>query len=172
MKTYHYVLTGLIGLVLLLVASPALAQSAETCSFDRNLFVGSEGEDVLCLQVYLNEAGFSVVASGPGSPGSETNRFGNLTKAALADWQEANDVSPANGYFGPISTAAYVELTTEDDAPDSNTDDADGDRSALERRLSDLQEQADALQGQADGDNTDEDADDSDDPENESSDEE
>ena len=64
----------------------------------------------MCLQEYLNGAGFEVSATGAGSPGNETKYFGNRTKAAVAVWQAANSVSPAAGYFGKISRAKYNML--------------------------------------------------------------
>ncbi len=84
--------------------------SAPACEFTRNLTVGSRGEDVKCLQKYLNSAGFKVAESGPGSPGNETTYFGPATKAAVAKWQQANGISPAAGYFGPLSRNKYKEL--------------------------------------------------------------
>lgn len=81
------------------------------CAFTRDLTVGvSAGDDVLCLQRYLNSAGFRVAASGAGSPGNETRFFGPLTQAAVGKWQAANGVSPAAGYFGSISRARYNAL--------------------------------------------------------------
>ena len=84
------------------------AGTATACTFTRSLYVGvSSGDDVMCLQQYLNSAGSQVAASGAGSPGSETRTYGPLTQAAVAKWQAANGVSPAVGYFGPISRAKY-----------------------------------------------------------------
>ena len=76
-------------------------------SFTRDLKTGSTGEDVKALQVYLNTHGYVVVASGAGSPGSETSKFGALTRAALIKLQKAAGITPAAGYFGP-KTRAYV----------------------------------------------------------------
>ncbi len=84
--------------------------ASAACSFTRDLTVGSTGNDVKCLQQYLNGAGYQVSASGAGSPGSETTTFGPATKAALTKWQSASGVSPASGYFGPISRAKYTSL--------------------------------------------------------------
>jgi hypothetical protein len=81
-----------------------------SCSFTRDLTVGSTGDDVKCLQQYLNGAGYKIAASGPGSPGNESTYFGQLTKAAVAKWQAANGISPASGYFGPISRSKYASL--------------------------------------------------------------
>lgn len=80
------------------------------CSFTRDLTVGAKGDDVKCLQQYLNGKGYKVAESGAGSPGNETTTFGSLTKAAAAKWQAANSVSPAVGYFGSISRAKYTSL--------------------------------------------------------------
>jgi hypothetical protein len=74
-------------------------------TFTRDLTVGSTGDDVKALQQFLNSHGAQVAASGSGAPGSESTYFGSLTKAALAKWQAANGVSPAAGYFGPITRA-------------------------------------------------------------------
>jgi hypothetical protein len=68
---------------------------------------GSTGMSVKVLQEFLNQRGFTVAASGPGSAGSETDYFGARTKAALAKFQATNGITPAAGYFGPI-TRAYV----------------------------------------------------------------
>ena len=80
------------------------------CAFTRSLFQGVSGDDVKCLQQYLNSSGNQVAASGAGSPGNETMYFGSLTRAAVSKWQAANGVSPTAGYFGPISQAKYNSL--------------------------------------------------------------
>ncbi len=97
-----------------LQAQIAILQGAPTsgtaCTFTRDLFLGVTGEDVKCLQQYLNSAGHQLAATGAGSPGNETTYYGPRTKAAVAAWQAANGVSPAAGYFGPISRAKYNSL--------------------------------------------------------------
>lgn len=100
-----------------LLAGYALPAAGAAYSFTRSLFLGTRGDDVKALQQYLNSAGFMVAASGPGSPGNETTYFGPLTKAAVAKWQAANGVSPAAGYFGPISRAKYAEIVGGGSAP-------------------------------------------------------
>jgi len=86
------------------------AQAATACSFTRNLYLGSKGNDVLCLQKYLNAAGFVIVSTGPGSPGKETSSYAGLTKRAVIKWQTAQGISPASGYFGAISRTKFKEL--------------------------------------------------------------
>jgi peptidoglycan hydrolase-like protein with peptidoglycan-binding domain len=75
--------------------------------FKRDLTVGSIGSDVKELQEYLNDHGFVLASTGPGSPGHETMLFGDLTRATLARFQRAEGISPAIGYFGPV-TREYV----------------------------------------------------------------
>ena len=81
--------------------------TATACTFTQNLYLGVSNAQVKCLQQYLNAAGYPVALSGAGSVGNETNYYGSLTKAAVAKWQAANNVSPAVGYFGAISRAKY-----------------------------------------------------------------
>jgi len=61
---------------------------------------------VMDLQKYLNQHGFIISASGPGSIGYETNLFASLTKKALMKFQKSHQI-PATGFFGPI-TRAYI----------------------------------------------------------------
>ncbi|MBI4224921.1 MAG: peptidoglycan-binding protein [Candidatus Sungbacteria bacterium] len=75
------------------------AMTGAKCTFTRSLTVGSRGDDVTCLQNTLIAGGYLNVAA--------TGYFGVLTRAAVAKWQVAAGVSPAAGYFGPISRAAY-----------------------------------------------------------------
>ncbi|PIT88611.1 MAG: hypothetical protein COU29_02450 [Candidatus Magasanikbacteria bacterium CG10_big_fil_rev_8_21_14_0_10_36_32] len=71
--------------------------------FTRDLEAGIVGNDVKELQKYLNNNGFIVSVSGVGSVGKETTLFGALTKNALIKFQIANKISPAIGYFGPLT---------------------------------------------------------------------
>ena len=77
---------GLLIVVTLLV-TPLATQANNECGFARTLDVGVEGEDVRCLQTFLNASGYIIADDGPGSIGNETNRFGSLTEAAVIEWQ-------------------------------------------------------------------------------------
>jgi hypothetical protein len=80
-----------------------------TYSFTRDLELGKTGDDVKALQQFLNIHGYVITASGPGSSGQETTRFGALTKAALIKFQLANHITPAVGYFGPKTRQKIFE---------------------------------------------------------------
>ncbi|MBU1907286.1 peptidoglycan-binding protein, partial [Patescibacteria group bacterium] len=85
------------------VISPTEITKIFPASFTRDLKIGMTGEDVKELQTYLNNHGFILASEGPGSPGKETNYFGTLTQTALINFQKANNISPAVGYFGPVT---------------------------------------------------------------------
>lgn len=89
--------------------APATGQSA----FTQDLQTGSVGLDVKRLQEFLNSKGFTVAESGPGSPGSETERFGQATREALIRFQKANGIVPAAGYFGPRTREAIGRITNQ-----------------------------------------------------------
>lgn len=107
----------LLALAFGVLALLPLQASAATCDFARDLELGVEGEDVKCLQRYLNATGYTVATEGVGSKGKETTQFKGLTKEAVILWQEAHDLFPAFGYFGPKSRAKYLELGTSSAAP-------------------------------------------------------
>ena len=70
-----------------------------TINHGKSLTVGSNGTDVWALQVFLSidgagPASTKLLAHGP------TGYFGALTRDALAEFQKANGITPADGYFG------------------------------------------------------------------------
>lgn len=72
--------------------------------FTRDLEIGMTHPDVLELQRMLNTDPATIVSYfGAGSRGQETSYFGSKTKAALAKFQVKHKISPALGYFGPIT---------------------------------------------------------------------
>ncbi len=87
------------GIVAVVAFVAVAATSASAATFTRSLTVGSTGADVTALQTWLNSKGYLTVAP--------TGYFGNLTKAAVAAFQTANGITPAAGYFGPISQAKW-----------------------------------------------------------------
>ena len=70
-----------------------LTSVAGAAAFERDLTVGSRGSDVETLQNFLTQQG---VYSGP-----ITAYFGNLTRDGVKNFQDANSITPAVGYFGP-----------------------------------------------------------------------
>lgn len=91
-------------------AAPTICPYAWT----RNLTVGSEGVEVMKLQLLLNfDTTTRLARSGAGSPGNETKIFGPLTKAAVMKFQEKHGsevLTPAGitvptGFFGSFSRA-------------------------------------------------------------------
>lgn len=83
-----------------------------SCSFTRDLEVGDEGDDVKCLQEYLNKSGYTIASKGVGSVGRETKTFKDLTKEAVKKWQKSNGVTPVTGFFGSVSRRVYTKLIT------------------------------------------------------------
>ena len=76
--------------------------------FSRTLCEGVAGGDVRMLQKILNWGGHTVAATGPGSPGNETARFGMATQAAVIGFQMARGIVPATGCVGPATRAALA----------------------------------------------------------------
>lgn len=99
--------TCLIVLVLggAVITSPGTLHAQESCSFTRDLHQGVRGDDVRCLQSYLQDEGFFPDVQ------ATTNFFGPVTRVAVQEWQEENAVTPPQGYFGPVSRSTYETLT-------------------------------------------------------------
>jgi hypothetical protein len=97
---------GVIALAMAFSFSVASAQVMTTTAdaalsqFNTNLTIGSTGSDVSALQTILVNGGYLVMPAGVAK-----GYFGSLTKSAVATWQAAVGISPASGYFGPISRA-------------------------------------------------------------------
>jgi len=91
-------------------ASSALMRASFRASFNRQLVIGSVGDDVKSLQQFLNGQGFTVSPAGPGAPGNETKFFGPATRAAVIKFQLANGIiqsatEAGAGHVGPKTRA-------------------------------------------------------------------
>jgi peptidoglycan hydrolase-like protein with peptidoglycan-binding domain len=85
--------------------STQLTTGGNCAAIPAPLTMGSTGANVTALQNYL-------ISSGESIPAGATGFFGSQTKAALASWQSKNGVSPAVGYYGPITAAAMAAKCT------------------------------------------------------------
>ncbi len=84
--------------------------SAEVKAINTDLTEGSTGDLVQALQQFLIDQNKGEAALALSANGTTIN-FGNLTKAALAEWQKAMGISPAVGFYGPITRAKIKALT-------------------------------------------------------------
>lgn len=84
-------------------AAVTAVSGTDSCSLktSSDLTVGSTGANVTALQNYLIGMGYSI-------PAGATGYFGSQTQAALAAYQAAKAISPAVGYFGPITRSSIV----------------------------------------------------------------
>jgi fibronectin type 3 domain-containing protein len=86
----------------------AMLPSAQNFVFTRVLRIGSYGEDVRQLQIFLNAHGFIIASSGNGSSGNETTYYGRATALAVSRFQVAHaseilapyGLTRGTGYFG------------------------------------------------------------------------
>ncbi len=92
-----------LALALTVVAPVAASADTMASSFNTNLTVGSRGPAVVALQSFLISKGFLTVPAT-----TALGNFGGLTKAALAAYQASKGITPAKGYFGPITRAAVI----------------------------------------------------------------
>lgn len=68
-------------------------------AFTADMTIGASGAEVTRLQNWLISKGYAI-------PAGATGYFGAQTAAALAKYQAAKGISPAVGYFGPMTRAA------------------------------------------------------------------
>jgi len=123
-----------------IISAPQITQAETACQFTRNMELGDVGEDVRCLQEYLNNSGFTIAQSGVGSPGRETNQFQLLTQDAVIAWQKKHGLTPPIGYFGNGSRETYIALTTKLTSS-STTSSTDGAAAKLAEQVVALQKQ-------------------------------
>ena len=75
--------------------------------FPRTQKPGMSGPDISILQQFLNDHGFPIAKTGPGSKGKETKTFSSKTKLALMKYQKSKGLK-ADGVLGP-KTRALIE---------------------------------------------------------------
>ncbi|MFA5744722.1 MAG: peptidoglycan-binding protein [Candidatus Paceibacterota bacterium] len=81
------------------VTTTTTGGTTSSYTYTKNLTIGSTGADVTALQNFLIGNGNTIAAGA-------TGYFGAQTKAALAAYQAAKGITPAVGYFGPITMAS------------------------------------------------------------------
>ncbi len=74
--------------------------SAQSQTFSRDLEVGASGQDVVNLQTFLINKGFTISAIVSGS--TPKGYFGQQTKIAVQKYQKENGINPT-GYVGPVT---------------------------------------------------------------------
>jgi peptidoglycan hydrolase-like protein with peptidoglycan-binding domain len=89
-------------IILCICFSLLLPFVAYAYAFTNNMTIGSSGPEVIELQNILIDEKFLILPIG-----ISKGYFGNMTAEALRKYQIAHDISPASGYFGPI-TRMYV----------------------------------------------------------------
>jgi len=129
-----------------------------TYTFTRNLKLGSRGDDVLELQKFLNNNGFTIATAGAGSVNNETTYFGPATKSALVKYQNTYreqiltpvGLTTGSGYFGS-STINHIHASGSTQAQTSSTTKAELTQqiNSLLLQVVDLQGQLDVLQPSA-----------------------
>jgi peptidoglycan hydrolase-like protein with peptidoglycan-binding domain len=85
--------------------------SSDSCGLKTapDMTLGSTGANVTELQMMLVDGGYLVMPAGV-----DYGYFGGLTQSALASYQAAMGISPAAGYFGPVTKASIVCEMSED----------------------------------------------------------
>ena len=81
----------------------ATIASAQGTVFNTNLTVGSTGPDVVALQTWLINNGFSIPAISSGA--AAKGYFGSQTKSAVQAYQASRSI-PSTGFVGPLTRGA------------------------------------------------------------------
>lgn len=84
-----------------LVVSKSRISTDPPFIFSQNRKLHDKGKDIQALQKFLNTHGHVIATYGAGSLNHETDYFGHKTQKALVEFQSANNIAPALGYFGP-----------------------------------------------------------------------
>ncbi len=82
------------------IAGQGGSTTGASMMFTSDLTIGSTGSEVTALQQWLVQKGYLTMPAGVAY-----GYFGTLTQSALAKYQAEAGISPAAGYFGPITRA-------------------------------------------------------------------
>ena len=91
-------------------AIPSATAQTLLSSAPSDLTIGSESAAVVSLQNFLITENTGAAAQYLATVGA-TGYFGSITQAALAEYQAANGIAPALGYYGPITRTYIGNLT-------------------------------------------------------------
>jgi peptidoglycan hydrolase-like protein with peptidoglycan-binding domain len=108
------------------ISNPIIDSSPEVemeiFSFSKDLGLEYSDADVLELQRFLNGRGFILSQTGPGSPGNETDYFGQKTFDALIRYQLDEGIVPVSGFFGPLTRKSINENISINNNSDLHSD--------------------------------------------------
>ena len=91
--------TGIIVFAMtMLVSAPQAKAEYPNILAGQNMTMGSTGQDVVVLQGLMSELGYLSVPRGV-----PFGYYGSLTRDAVARYQSSTNVSPAVGYYGPLT---------------------------------------------------------------------
>ena len=76
--------------------------------FTKNLIIGQNDIEVKELQQFLNNNGFPITQTGPGSSGQETTYFGQATQRALKAYQQSKNI-PQTGILDETTKTAIAK---------------------------------------------------------------
>jgi hypothetical protein len=105
--------TTLTAIALTATAAFATVPAQQSCAYtlSSTLRLGTVNPAVMTLQKVLNmDAATQVAASGAGSTGFETARFGPATFVAVKKFQAANGITPVSGYVGAKTLAVLNSI--------------------------------------------------------------
>jgi peptidoglycan hydrolase-like protein with peptidoglycan-binding domain len=102
-KGYVFASGVILALALAMVFAVPQTKAAEYPNIltSSDMTLGSTGQGVVVLQGLLSELGFLNVPMG-----IPLGYYGTMTKTALARYQASLGVTPAVGYFGPVTKIA------------------------------------------------------------------
>lgn len=108
-------------------SSVSATSSPASSPLTTNLSFGMIHPEVLTLQQILNAKGFLVATSGPGSIGNETDKFGNLTRKAVRNFQctrnivcTGDEFSSSYGVVGLRTREALAQYTPGSQVPETS----------------------------------------------------